>query len=512
MQSILKANLSPETGRAKIKAERARRSFREFVYQAWPLVEPTMPLRPGWHLDAICDHLQAVSDGGIRRLLINIPPGLGKSLLVSVLWPSWVWARNPGWRSIFSSYSHDLVVRDAVRARNLMMETWFQEAFVEGRWQFSDDMNRKDMYTNTRTGRRISLSVGSQATGFRGNCIAIDDPLNAKDAPSKVKRDACLFWFDQVMQTRVDDPSRDSFVVIMQRLHEEDLSGHILARGGYEHLCLPAEFVGERKCVTYFKRPDGTKEKLFEDPRTREGEVLFPALHPQEILDARKKELGSVGYAGQFGQSPGAAEGGLFKYAWWRFWKHEGTKPGNAPRPRQCWQGEAKILPKFHQIIGSLDAAFKETEESDYVVFTVWGIYGVEKYLLDIVRGRMDFSKTQKTFIELAKKHPQCRKWLVEDKANGPAIVTSLKAIIPGIVPVTPEGGKEARAAVMQPFVEAGQVYLPDGAPWVQDYVDEFAVFPNGKHDDQIDSSTQMVVFISANPEIIRAMMLVSNM
>lgn len=466
-----------------------------------------MPLRAGWHLDAICDHLQAVTDGGLRRLLINIPPGLGKSLLVSVLWPAWVWTARPEWRSIFASYSRDLVVRDAVKSRNLMGEEWYQKNFVDGEWQFSDDMNRKDMFTNTATGRRISISVGSQATGFRGNCIAIDDPLNATDAQSKAARDAVIFWFDTVMQTRVDDPSRDAFVVIMQRLHEEDLSGHILARGGYEHLCLPAEFEGNRKCVTYVRN-----ERFFEDPRTVEGEVLFPALHPQHVLDSNKKTLGSMGYAGQFQQRPGAAEGGMFRYSWWRFWKHPTTKPGNHPRPKQCWDGEAKVAPKYQHVVGSLDAAFKGSATSDYVVFTVWGFHGSEKYLIDMVRAKMDFERTCKAFVELAKKHPNCRKWLVEDKANGPAIVNSLKSIIPGIVEINPEGGKEARAQVMQPFVEAGQVFLPDGVEWLQDYVDEFAVFPNGKHDDQIDSSSQAIIHVAANPDVIRTMMLLSKL
>lgn len=507
---LLKTN--QEYLKQAISIEKARRTFKEFVVQAWPLVEPAMPLRPGWHIDAICDHLQAVSDGHIQRLLVNIPPGLGKSILVSVLWPAWVWARRPGWRSIFSSYSHDLVVRDATRSRALMNEPWYQEAFVRGEWEFSSDMNRKDMYTNTATGRRISISVGSQATGYRGNCVAVDDPLNVSASSSEISRKEVLTWWDQAMQTRVDDPVKDSFVVIMQRLHEEDLSGHILEMGGYEHLCLPAEFETSRKCVTYIKR-DGKQEKFFEDPRTVEGQILFPDLHPKEVLDKRKKELGSTGFAGQFQQRPASASGGMFRYSWWKFWRYTTHSPGSLPRDKHYNQEPARILPdKFHQIIGSVDAAFKGKEESDYVVATVWGVVGQDWYLIDMVRAKMEFEDTCKVLKNLSQKHSKCRRWLVEDKANGPAIVNTLRATIPGIMALSPEGGKEARASAIQPAVEAGQVFLPDGVEWVGAFIEEFALFPNAKHDDQVDSTSQAMVYIMANPNVLRAMMLVQNM
>lgn len=521
-------------------AERAKESLTEFVKIFWPLVDPGMPLRMNWHVEAICDHLEAVSRGDIRKLLINIPPGHAKSLLVSVFWPAWEWTWAPSKQSIFSSYAAELAERDSVRCRDLMMQEKYQHAFVIGKgydgrplWTFNPSENRVNSFKNTLAGSRQCLSVGSKATGFRGNKVVCDDPLNVKEAHSKTARDEAIYWWSQVMPTRINDPATDAFVIIMQRVHEEDLSGYVLGGGGYEHLCLPTEFEGDRRSVTYVRRvsvePDvaDTKIEFFRDPRTQEGELLFPALFTPRVVAELKKPvtgLGADGFAGQHQQSPTSAEGGMFKRAWWRFWRPDGVAAiSNFPRPRGCVGADthpAKVLPKVHQIVGSLDAAFKDGHRSDYVVFTVWGVYFAERYLLEVVRGKMDFEQTKKTLagcgkpscrgcalcaLSLVKRYPRCKRWLVEDKANGAAIVNSLKMVVPGIIELNPQGGKEARASAMQPACEAAQVYLLEGAAWVEEYVEEFSVFPRGKHDDQVDSSSQAMIYLGTNIDVARA-------
>ncbi len=286
----------------ELDAELARRSFADFVRQAWDVVEPAAPLIWGRHMDALCDHLQAVAEGRIRNLLINIPPGHSKSLAVSVLWPAWMWTRRPEWRGLFSSYAGDLAIRDSVKCRTLVESDWYQAAFMRG-WELSSDQNVKSYFQNTRMGFRAALSVGGKTTGFRGDAVVVDDPLNAVDAHSKAARDAAIRWFDQAMGNRLNDLRKGVRVVIMQRLHQEDLSGHLLEAGGWEHLCLPTEFEPKRRGATCIG---------WKDWRAEPGELLFPDLFPEDVIAAEKRRLGALGFAGQHQQRPSPAEGNLF--------------------------------------------------------------------------------------------------------------------------------------------------------------------------------------------------------
>ena len=246
-----------------MKAEKARRSFTEYIKQAWQYVDPGMPLRMNWHVECIADHLQAVTEEKIRKLLINIGPGYAKSIITCVLWPSWEWAVDPTTQSIFASYAQSLAERDSVRCRDLMLTEWYQQTFVNGAWDFNPAQNRVDDFANTMKGHRQCLSVGSKATGYRGNKVVCDDSLNVTDANSKIARDTATYWWSKVMPTRINDPAKGAHVMIGQRAHEEDPSGFILEGGGYEHLCLPTEFEGDRRCVTYYRMSDGTRAEFF---------------------------------------------------------------------------------------------------------------------------------------------------------------------------------------------------------------------------------------------------------
>src|ERR1700674_2852202 len=269
-----------------IDRELAERHLCDFVRLAWPVVERSTPCMDGWHIDAITDHLEAITRGDIRNLLINVPPRHMKSLLVSVLWPCWEWLRCPQRRWLFSSYAASLSIRDSVKCRRLIESPWYQMNWGD-RFSLTGDQNAKARFENDRTGYRLATSVGGAATGEGGDRIVCDDPHNVQEAESDAIRKSTLDWFDVVMSTRVNDPRSTAKVVVMQRCHQRDLSGHLLAQGGWEHLRLPAEFE-EPKCATSIS---------WIDPRTQPGELLWPErFGPIEIADL-KLNLGSYAAA-----------------------------------------------------------------------------------------------------------------------------------------------------------------------------------------------------------------------
>src|SRR5712671_3146535 len=274
--------------REELDAEMASRSLREFVRQAWVIVEPSTPFVPGWHIDAIIEHLEAVTCGQIRNLLINVPPRHMKSLLVSVFWPAWEWIVHPERRWLFSSYAASLSIRDSVKFRRLIESPWYRRLWGD-RFRLTTDQNTKTRFDNDRSGYRIATSVGGAATGEGGDRIVCDDPHNVQEAESDSIRNGTTEWFDVVMSTRVNDPRTAAKVVVMQRCHQQDLSGHLLEQGGWEHLCLPAEYEG----------PTRTTSIGFFDPRRNPGELLWPARFGPPEIEGLKISLGSYATAGQ---------------------------------------------------------------------------------------------------------------------------------------------------------------------------------------------------------------------
>jgi predicted phage terminase large subunit-like protein len=453
-----------------IDAEFARRRLRDYLEWIWPIVEPSTPFIPGWHLDAICDHLEAVTRGAIRHLLITVPPRHTKSLICSVAWPTWTWATDPALRFLFASYAADLSTEHAVLSRRVIESARYQGAFGH-RVILTTDQNIKTFYENTARGYRMSTSVGGSATGRGADWTVIDDPHNLKEIHSEAMRSEVVRWHDQVWSTRLNDPEHGGRVVIMQRGHEQDLGAHLLARGGYVHLNLPSEYE-----PTTWVSPTGWK-----DPRKNAGELLCPArVGPGAIAEA-KRDLGSYGFGAQHQQRPSPAEGGLVKRHWWRFY--------------------TVLPPHFDEVIQSWDMAFKGLADSDYVVGQPWGRVGADCYLLDQTRDRMTFTQTKKAVTSLSEKWPQAWAKYVEDTANGPAVIDALSREIPGLIAVKPEGSKIARVHAVSPIIESGNVWLPDPsfAPWVQEFIEEWAAFPNGANDDQVDAGSQALRRLSAS-------------
>jgi len=447
-----------------VRQELAERKLADFIRQAWHVIEPATPYLHNWHIDLICEYLEAVSAGQITRLIINIPPRYMKSIAVSVMWPVWEWIRHPETRWIFASYSQSLSTKHSVDRRTIIQSDWYQSRWGD-RFKLVEDHNLKTEFLNDKRGHMIATSVGGTSTGKGGNRLVVDDPLNPKEAASDVLRERANTWFDQTFYSRLDDKKTGAIVVIMQRLHEKDLTGHLLEQGGeWEHLCLPA--IAEDRQVIHFPMSGRT---LVREP----GDLLWPEREGPKEIEAAKLALRSYGFAGQYQQRPSPMEGGIFKRGWWKFYKEPPAR--------------------FDEMIQSWDCSFKSASTSDYVVGQVWGRVGGEFYLLDQVRDRMDFTETLQAVRALTAKWPKARSKLIEDKANGQAVIDALKREIPGIIPVTPKESKEARAMAVQPFMEAGNVYLPDPsiAPWIHDFIEECAAFPNAAHDDQVDAMTQ---------------------
>jgi predicted phage terminase large subunit-like protein len=475
-------------------------SLRDFIRQAWKLIEPGRRLVWNWHIDCVADHLEAVSKGQLRKLIINIPRRHLKSQSVSVFWPAWEWTRNPEARWLFGSHSLNLCVRDSRHCRQIVESNWYKSLWGN-KFTLTSDQNQKTYFENDKKGFRLCRSVGASAIGQGGDFVVADDPHDPMEVQSDIQRQAVLDWWDGVMSASVVDPEKSAHVLIMQRVHHQDLTGHLIEQGGYEVLSLPTEFIPERKCSTSIG---------FSDPRTERSELLFPKRFKQEYIDSQKISLGSYKFAGQHQQNPSPQEGGLAKRHWWRFWYY----PGNplpppppfqladgtfvtshcSPLPTQGENGSSK--PHFDSLIQSWDMAFKDDPSGSFVVGQVWGSKGADRFLMDQDRRQIDFSATLEAVRNLTKRWPDALQKLVEDKANGPAVISALRHEIGGIVEVEPQGGKEARAQAVLPAIESGNVYLPHPAiaPWVNDYIEEWAAAPHGDYWDQIDSTSQALI------------------
>lgn len=449
---------------------RAEGSLRAYVEQAWPILEPDVAFLPNWHIDLLVEHLEAVTAGHIRRLLINIPPRSMKSLLVSVLWPTWEWTQRPGGRWIFASYADALATKHSVDRRTVLQSAWYQRRWGD-RVQLASDQNVKGEFQNTKRGVMFATSTGGSVTGRGGDRIIVDDLHNPLQAESDAQRETALNYFRQTLATRLDNKKTGAMVVVMQRLHERDLSA-LCQDLGFTHVCLPAEAETRTKI-------------LFPSGRThvREpGDLLWPAREGRDELETQKRMLGSVAYAGQYQQRPAPAGGAIFQRDWFRYYDE---------------------LPQLEEYAQSWDMAFKDKRDNDFVVGLVAGRRGADIYLIDRVKGQWAFSESCRQVEALRQRYPATGTILIEDTANGPAIMDVLRHRVSGIIAVQPEGGKLARAQAAQPWVEAGNVYLPTQRPhgrliperaWVDDFLHQLTVFPNGAHDDDVDAFTQLLV------------------
>lgn len=462
----------------------ARVGLTEFVKLAWPEIERSMGLKWNWHLDAICEHLEAVSRREIRDLVVNVPPGMSKSTIVSVLWPAWQWTFDPGHRWIAASYADRVVLRDAERMRSLVKSDWYRERWPgtvipSGKAQ-SDAVT---VYRTTAGGMRFSTTLpDGQLTGEHADTMVIDDPIDPKRAISNsgTEIEGVLTWWSGTAQTRFRDHKRSARVCVMQRIHVRDLAGE-MEREGAHVLCLPMRY-----------NPQHPK-RYEKDPRAEPGasELLDPERVPEESVRKLEVALGPEADAAQLGQLPVQSGGNIVKLEWvQRFW----VDP-----------------PETGTDTLSIDCSFKDKASNSWVVLQCWRAVDPDHYLLDQERGHWGFVDTIKQIEMFAARWPKAMRKLIEDKANGTGILDVLRSHLPGLVPVLPEGSKEARLHAVSPLFAGNNVVLPHpeqarylngrrGAPWVKSvYVPELTQFPKYGSDDQVDATTQYLSRVTNN-------------
>lgn len=491
----LPASKTPQDARlSRIDQEIIRREavdlandFRKFVEPAWAIIEPGTDFLPGVAIDAICQHLTACAEGKIRKLLVNIPPRHSKSSLINVLFPAWLWTRNATTKVLSGSYSLQLATRDAAQSRRIVESDWYRARWPEV--VLSDDTNLKTHYITTAMGSRQTTSVGGSVTGLGGDVLIMDDPHQVAEAESPTVREATLTWLKEAWWSRSNNKNVVR-IIVMQRVHFKDASAWALEQGGWDHLNLPMEFEGQ---------PSPPTSLGWTDPRTEIGAVLWPErFSAAEVEDLKK--MGSYAYNAQYLMRPAPRGGGLFKRAWCRFWYDPELGPPE-PVTYQDERGDWHESPQRSLVfdrgseIQSWDAAFKATAQSDFVVGQVWARHRADFVLLDQERGRFDFPDTKAAIRRLHERWPTATT-LVEEKANGAAIISDLRNEIVGLIPVLPEGGKESRASAIASAFESGNVYLPhpEQHPWVLEFLTELTQFPKGAHDDQVDAMSQAII------------------
>lgn len=409
------------------------------------------------HTKLISEKLKEVEEGKIKRLMIFLPPRHSKSMTVSETFPSFFIGKNLNRRVILVSYG-DSLARKFGRANRNKLEEYGEEIF--GINLSKDNSSVTNWGIEGYRGGMISAGIGGPITGEGADLLIIDDPIkNRKEADSKTYRNMVWDEWQNTLYTRLQP--NGAVIIILTRWHEDDLAGRLLnpeygVVEDWEIIRLPA--IAEEN--------DLLGRKV--------GELLWPEDgFDEEWAEVTKTAVGSQTWASLYQQRPAPAEGNVVKREWWQFYND---------------------LPEdLDEVIQSWDLSFKETEDGSYVVGQVWGKKGANKYLIDQVRARMDFTKTLRAIRNLSIKYPEARLKLIEDKANGPAIISTLRQEISGIVPVNPRGSKEERASAVSPDIEAGNVYLPSPsiASWVNDYIEEWAAFPYGENDDQVDATSQ---------------------
>jgi predicted phage terminase large subunit-like protein len=442
-----------------------RQDFVSFAARCFQDLNPQAELAMNWHIEVIAAKLTAVREGKIRRLIINLPPRHLKSLMASIAFPAWCLGHDPSAQILCVSYAQDLADKLARDCRSIMMSPWYRQMFPT---RLAAHRQAVQEFITTRQGYRLATSTGGVLTGRGADIILIDDPLKPEEALSEAQRQTANDWYDHTLYSRLNDKRHGVIVIIMQRLHEDDLVGHVLAQEPWEVLSFPAIAEAE----------EAHQIETIWGPRCfarRQGEALHPDREPLETLEHIRRTIGEYNFAGQYQQSPAPLGGGLVKAEWFK-------RYGANERPES-----------FDRILQSWDTANKATELSDFSVCTTWGIKGKDFYLLNVLRKRLEYPALKRAVREQQSLF-NANVVLIEDKASGTQLIQEL--IADGCHRVTrykPECDKIMRLHAQTAIIENGFVHLPDAAPWLAEYLHEMMIFPKGKHDDQVDSTAQFL-------------------
>lgn len=455
------------TLRRQVVDEVLRRDLVTFIHRTMQTVAAAQSYAHNWHIEAIAYQLTRLADGEVTRLLISVPPRHLKSICASVAFPAWLLGRDPSLRIVCVSYGDDLTSKFALDTRSVMQSSWYQRAFP--RTVISRDRNRELDFVTTAGGGRYATTVGGPLTGRGGDVIIVDDPLKPNDAMSEAKRGGVNDWCDRTLYTRLDDKQAGAIVVVGQRLHLEDLIGHLIAKEqDWRQLSLPAIAEVDEDI------PIGPGRFY----SRRRGELLHEAREPMWVLERLRGDLGSFNFSAQYQQCPVPADGELIKWAWFPSYDR------------------APVLAERDKIVQSWDTACKGTKLSDYSVCTTWLIHNGKYYLLDVVRERLLYPDLRRRVVDHAKSYA-ASVVLIEDKGSGTALLQDLRyndmPAVRGIIRVMPIEDKITRMSAQSAEIEAGRVYLPARADWLDEFRTELLQFPHGRYDDQVDSMSQFL-------------------
>ncbi len=469
MNAILPVNLEPADPN-QIAASFLRRvshslvkekpPLRDFTRAAWPIIEPSRPLIVTWAFDCILEHLEAVDAGQITRLLINVPPRHLKSILVSIMWPTCSWTATPWMRWIFASYSGNLSTKHSLDRRRIIESPWYQKEWGD-MCHLEEDQNQKTQYQNTQRGAMFATSVGGSITGQGGDREVIDDLINPEDAESKPVRESSIDFYKRTLLSRLDDKKTGAIVAVEQRTHKSDLSGTLIREGGWTHVKIPA--IAPARIVVKF--PLSGRELV-----RAEGSVICEEREDKATLDKLKIAMGSRAFSAQYQQEPVSADSGYFHVDWWKFYK-------------------PSALPTVIRSCRAWDTAVKTGQENDFtcgcLIHLCENGYYVNEHFF---KARIKYPELKARIkMEAAARPAEIEP--IEDASAGASVIQDLQreTALP-IIPFLSVKDKVTRASIVSPLVEAGKVFLPEGAPWVADFIDACASFPDVEHDDDIDA------------------------
>jgi predicted phage terminase large subunit-like protein len=445
-----------------------REDLPSFVAKSFRTIDPGTPYRDNWHIRHIGHNLQQVRRGDCRRLIVNIPPRHLKSICVTVAFSAWVMGHDPGTKIISVSYSRDLARKHATDFRTIIEAPWYRDLFPA--FQIRPGGKRDTEIVTTAQGYRLSSSVGGSVLGRGADLIIVDDPIKGQDAFSEAERRRVKEFYDNVLYTRLNDKTKGAIIIVMQRLHEDDLVGHVLAKEEWDQVTIPAIATEDRAYALSDQQGD--------EYWRAEGELLHAEREPRQVLDYLRRTLGSLSFSAQYQQQPLPQEGNFIKREWLRYYD---------------------VVPSPVDLtVVSWDTASTLEESSDYSVGTVWGAHGNDLYLLDVIRDRLEVPELRRLILET---HRQWRAnaTLIEDTDIGRAIGQELRRS-GTLRPLMhrPRYDKQARMLAQSPTFERGDVLLPREAEWLSAYVGELMAFPTARHDDQVDSTAQALEWLAA--------------
>jgi predicted phage terminase large subunit-like protein len=442
-----------------------REDFESFLRRVFGTLAPGQTYVPNWHIAAIAYQLERVRRGEIRRLIINMPPRSLKSIAASVAFPAFMLGHDPTRRIICVSYSGDLARKHSNDFRAVIEAPWYRSLFPTTR--IGPFKNSETEIELTARGFRLATSIGGTLTGRGGDTIIIDDPLKPDDALSEVKRTGANNWFANTLLSRLDDKTTGAIIVVMQRVHMDDMTGFLLGQSDeWTVLSLPAIAESDQTIPL-------TRGRIH---TRRPGDVLSPKREPREILDTLRLQIGSDAFYAQYQQSPVPPGGAMIKRHWIQRYKDPPT-----PQPNGM-------------ILQSWDTAAKGGPDNDYSVCTTWYCApDCRLYLLDLWRGRIDYPTLKAKVVELARRW-FARQVLIEEAGTAIALIEELRFEVAGLTGIKPDKDKVARMAIASARFEAGQIFLPEHASWLPELEAELFAFPGSKYDDQVDSVSQAIL------------------